>query len=124
VALEKFDKWTVKQVRAAIMVLGEKAARTPQGLIESARRLERRSWASDQMLREKVERAVATHRGHLQQRHLLPDPKILEQIQRHEAHLMRQTAHALHELEAAQKRRRGESAPLARIDVQGLAPAD
>jgi hypothetical protein len=124
VALKKFDKWTVKPVRAAIMILGEKAARTPQGLIKSARRLERRSWASDQILCEQVKRAVARRRGHLQQRHLLPDAQILERIQRHEAHLMRQMAHALHELEAAQKRRRGESAPLARIDVQGLAPAD
>jgi hypothetical protein len=44
----------------------------------------------------------------------------LQKIARYEAHLSRQLYHALHELEALQSRRLGGSAPLARLDVQGI----
>ena len=37
-----------------------------------------------------------------------------------EAHLNRQLLHTLHEIEAMQERRRGNSAPLSRVDVHGL----
>lgn len=50
----------------------------------------------------------------------LPDEKTLEKVQRYEAHLTRQLNQTLHELEALQARRQGGSAPLARVDVQGL----
>jgi hypothetical protein len=124
VAPENFGKWTVKPMRAAIIILGEKAARTPEGLIKAAKRLVRRKRESAQRCHAKLERALAKHRAHLQRRHLLPDREILERIQRYEAHLIRQGAHALHELEAAQDRRRGNAAPLARVDIQGVPPAD
>ena len=52
---------------------------------------------------------------------LLPDEKTLEKIARYEAHLARGLYKALHELEALQMRRAGGSAPLARLDVDGLA---
>ncbi len=45
-----------------------------------------------------------------------PDP---DTVVRYEAHLNRQLYEALHELEALQARRHGESAPLAGVDVQG-----
>ena len=48
---------------------------------------------------------------------LLPDDVALEKIMRYEAHLSRLLKHALHELEALQERRRGNAAPLARIDI-------
>ena len=48
---------------------------------------------------------------------LLPDDAALEKIMRYEAHLSRLLKHALHELEALQDRRRGNAAPLARIDI-------
>ncbi len=51
---------------------------------------------------------------------LLPDEKTLEKVARYEAHLSRQLYKALHELEALQIRRLGGSAPLARLDVDGL----
>jgi hypothetical protein len=48
---------------------------------------------------------------------LLPDDATLEKIMRYEAHLSRLLKHALHELEALQDRRRGNTTPLARIDI-------
>ena len=48
---------------------------------------------------------------------LLPHPLDLDKIIRFEAHLNRQLYQALHELEARRAARRGESAPLVRVDV-------
>jgi hypothetical protein len=50
---------------------------------------------------------------------LVPEEKLLERIMRYEAHLHRQLLQSMHELEALQARRRGEMAPLARLDVAG-----
>ncbi len=49
---------------------------------------------------------------------IVPPDKDLAKIMRYEAHLNRQLYQAMHELEALQARRRGDPAPLARIDVQ------
>ncbi len=50
----------------------------------------------------------------------LPGQEEVPKIVRQEAHLSRQLYQALHELEALQARRRGQAAPLARVDVHGL----
>jgi hypothetical protein len=50
---------------------------------------------------------------------LLPHPAETDRIVRYEAHVSRQFYQALHELEAQQARRRGQAAPLARVDVHG-----
>jgi hypothetical protein len=50
---------------------------------------------------------------------LLPYPAETDRIVRYEAHVSRQFYQALHELEAQQARRRGQAAPLARVDVHG-----
>jgi hypothetical protein len=52
---------------------------------------------------------------------LLPRVEILEKVARYEAHLSRLFHKALHELEALQTRRSAGVAPLARLDVDGLA---
>jgi hypothetical protein len=52
---------------------------------------------------------------------LLPDDKTLEIVASYEAHLSRLSHKALHELEALQTRRSGGVAPLARLDMDGLA---
>jgi hypothetical protein len=52
---------------------------------------------------------------------LLPDEKTLEKVARYEAHLSRLFNKALRELEALQARRSGGVAPLARLEVDGLA---
>ena len=50
---------------------------------------------------------------------ILPSEENLQKIACYEAHLFRQMYQALHELEALQKRKSGDAAPLARLDVQG-----
>jgi hypothetical protein len=50
---------------------------------------------------------------------LVPEDQVLERVMRYEAHLHRQLLQSMHELEALQARRRGELAPLARLDVAG-----
>jgi hypothetical protein len=52
--------------------------------------------------------------------HLLPPPDVLDRVMRYESHLHRQLTAVLHELEAAQTRRRGGHIPLARLDLSGL----
>ena len=52
---------------------------------------------------------------------LPPRIEILEKVTSYEAHLSRGLYKAMHELEALQARRQGGSAPLARLDVDGLA---
>jgi hypothetical protein len=56
----------------------------------------------------------------LQRERILPAEDTLQKVARYEAHLWRQLAQALHELEALQARRSGRPAPLARLDVQGI----
>jgi hypothetical protein len=50
---------------------------------------------------------------------LLPSPFDIDKIIRYEAHLSRQLHQALHALEAMRAERRGQSAPLVRVDVHG-----
>ena len=49
---------------------------------------------------------------------LLFSEQLLDKVPRYEAHLHRQLIQTMHELEALQARRRGETTPLARLDVQ------
>jgi hypothetical protein len=48
---------------------------------------------------------------------LLPHPLDIDKIIRYEAHLSRQLYQALHEFESMRAERRGQPAPLVRIDV-------
>ncbi len=65
------------------------------------------------------EEATLAERQHLElaSARLLPHPGDLDKIIRYEAHLSRQLYHALHELEAMRAARRGDRAPLLRVDV-------
>ncbi len=64
------------------------------------------------MSEEKIERCLLES--------VVPADYNLNKIIRYEAHLNRQLYQALHELEARQARRRGQPAPLARVDVNVL----
>jgi hypothetical protein len=108
--------WTVSLVREGISVLARAAGKAPEELLESAAegaRLEVRSTGFEV---ERVERDLRN----MSRGRLLPDEKTLEKIARYEAHLSRALYQAMHELEALQTKRSGATAPLARIDVQGL----
>ena len=65
------------------------------------------------------EEATLAERQHLElaSARLLPHPADLDKIIRYEAHLSRQLFYALHELEAMRAGRRGDRAPLLRVDV-------
>jgi hypothetical protein len=58
--------------------------------------------------------------GRMSRERLLSDDKTLEKVTRYEAHLSRQLYQAMHELEALQTKRAGGTAPLTRLDVQGM----
>jgi hypothetical protein len=63
-----------------------------------------------------AERTISRWR---ERRALLPVEQ-LEKVMRYEAHRHRQLVQTLRELEAMQARRRGQAAPLARLDVPGV----
>jgi hypothetical protein len=69
------------------------------------------------------EEAAIAEREHLEtaSARLLPHPNDIDKIIRYEAHLTRQLYQALHELESRQAARRGQPAPLLRVDVHGPA---
>jgi hypothetical protein len=86
-------------------------------LLEAATRDARFKVERTKLEAEKVERVL----WNMSRERLLPDDKTLEEVGRYEVHLSRQMFKALHELEALQARRTGGAAPLARLDVDGLA---
>jgi hypothetical protein len=88
----------------------------PEELLEAAIRDARWKAERTRLEAEKVERQL----HNMRRERLLPDDKTLEKVARYEAHLSRLFHKALHELEALQIRRLGGSAPLARLDVDGL----
>ncbi len=65
-------------------------------------------------------RDIETRLEDLRRERLLPDDATLQKLMRYESHLQRQLYQARQELEALQSRRRGEVAPLAQLDIQGL----
>jgi hypothetical protein len=109
--------WTVSLIRECIAAIAEKAAEDPEELIESATERARLNVISAKMAAERVEQDL----DRMRRERLLPDHMTLEKVARYEAHLSRGLYKALHELEALQTRRLGGAAPLARLDVDGLA---
>src|ERR687897_3030223 len=117
---EGYEGWTAGLVRAVIEKVARATDEEPEELLEAAVRSAR--WKADRtrLEAEKVER----HLQNMSRERLLPDEKTLEKVARYEAHLSRGLYKALHELEALQLRRSGGAAPLARLDVDGLAGSE
>jgi hypothetical protein len=112
-----YEGWTAGLVRAVIEKIAKSTGEDPEALLESAIRSARWKAERARLEAEKVERDLRN----MGRERLLPDEKTLEKVARYEAHLSRGFYKALHELEALQTRRSGGSAPLARLDVDGLA---
>jgi hypothetical protein len=114
---EGYESWTASLVRAVIEKIAKATGEETEELLEAAIRSAR--WKVDRTgaEAEKVERDLRN----MSRERLLPDEKTLEKVARYEAHLSRGLYKALHELEALQARRTGGAAPLARLDVDGLA---
>jgi len=104
-------------VRECISAIASVAGEDEEELIEGATERARLDIISAKAAAERVEQDLAK----MGRERLLPDEKTLEKVARYEAHLSRLFHKALHELEAMQTRRSGGVAPLARLDVDGLA---
>ena len=92
------------------------AGESPKELLEAATEKARLEVISAKLAVERVEKDL----DRMTRERLLPDERTLEKVSRYEAHLSRGLYKALHELEALQARRTGGTAPLARLDVDGL----
>jgi vacuolar-type H+-ATPase subunit H len=115
--MAEWDGWTVSLVRECISAIASAAKEDQEELIEAATERARLDIISAKAAAERVEQDLAR----MSREPLLPDEKTLEKVARYEAHLSRLFHKALHELEALQVRRTGGAAPLARLDVDGLA---
>jgi hypothetical protein len=113
---EGYEGWTAGLVRAVIEAVARATDEDPEELVEAATRGAWFKMERTKLEAEKVERDLRN----MARERLLPDEKTLEKVARYEAHLSRGLYKALHELEALQTGRQGGSAPLARLDVDGL----
>jgi hypothetical protein len=115
--MAEWDGWTVSLVRECISAIASAAKEDEEELIEAATERARLEIISAKSAAERVDQDLRR----MSRERLLPDEKTLEKVARYEAHLSRLFHKALHELEALQVRRAGGAAPLARLDVHGLA---
>ena len=113
---EEYEGWTAGKVRSGIAAVAQITKEDPKELLEAATDGAKREITDKERAAERVVKDLER----MSRERLLPDEKTLEKVARYEAHLSRQLYKALHELEALQSRRLGGSAPLARLDVQGL----
>jgi hypothetical protein len=115
---EEFEGWTAGLLHRAVEQIASSADREgPEAVLEAAMRSAEWKVKKAKQSAEEVERDLER----MGRERLLPDEKTLEKVARYEAHLSRGLYKALHELEALQARRTGGAAPLARLDVDGLA---
>jgi hypothetical protein len=115
---EEFEGWTAGLLHRAVEQIASSADREgPEAVLEAVMRSAEWEVKKAKHSAEEVERALAR----MGRERLLPEEKTLEKVARYEAHLSRGLYKALHELEALQARRTGGAAPLARLDVDGLA---
>jgi hypothetical protein len=113
----EWDGWTVGIVMEYVVSMASEAGESPKELLEAATEKARLEVISAKQAVERVEQDLER----MSRERLLPDEKTLEKVARYEAHLSRLFHKSLHELEALQTRRSGGVAPLARLDVDGLA---
>jgi hypothetical protein len=115
---EEFEGWTAGLLQRAVEQIVSSADREgPEAVLDAAMRSAEWEVQKARQSAEEVERDLER----MSRERLLPDEQTLEKVARYEAHLSRGLYKALHELEALQIRRSGGAAPLARLDVDGLA---
>ena len=114
--IEELPAMRAGDVRGCVEAIAARASMDPEELLEAATESARVDAVRSAYKREELDEELSRK----SRERILPDDKTLEKVARYEAHLSRQLYHALHELEALQTRRVGGSAPLARLDVQGL----
>ncbi|MGE3511472.1 MAG: hypothetical protein AB7N65_21590 [Vicinamibacterales bacterium] len=104
ISWEEFEGWTAGRVRQGIAAMAEEEESTAERLLTAARlRLQ------IEVIKLKAEAdRVSTDLDHLRRERLLPDGGVVDRVTRYEAHLSRQLAQALHELQRLQAARAGE----------------
>ncbi len=114
IAWEDYPGWTAGRVRRAIAAIAAEEHVDADSLLQAARE---HAHLETLKLEHEVKQ-VATELGRMQRERLLPDAGTLEKLARYEAHLSRQLAQALHELQRLQATRAGDPVPLpAALDV-------
>jgi hypothetical protein len=122
ISIHQVDDWTAAAVRAVLSSVAsahhEAHADDPRNVADL---LDDAACAAE-------DAAAALHKdittaelaaARLARERCVPPPDAVDRIIRYEAHVARQLTTALHELEALQKRRNGEPAPLHRGDISG-----
>lgn len=104
-----FKDWTVARVRqgVAAMAAAEGDDLDPNALLLTALQ----ALQSETVKLQAEVQQVARDLDHLRRERLLPDAVIIERVSRYEAHLSRQLAQALHELQRLQVTRAGDLVP-------------
>jgi len=117
IAIEEYDvPWTAALVRSGVSVVAEVGGEDPECLMEAAKETARLDAIRAKYRAEEMEQELREMR----RARMLPAEQILNKVSRYEAHLSRLMFKSMHELEALQVRRAGGTAPLARLDVDGL----
>jgi len=112
----QFESWTVGLVRrgVAAMAAAESNGATADNLLLAALQHSRVEMLKLKAETEKVTRDL----DHLRRERLLPDAAVTDRAARYEAHLSRQLAQALHELQRLQAARQGDpGSPPVVVDV-------
>ncbi len=117
IAIEEYDvPWTAALVRSGVSVIAKVGGEDPECLMEAAKETARLDAIMAKYRAEEMEQELREMR----RARMLPAEQILNKVSRYEAHLSRLMFKSMHELEALQVRRAGGTAPLARLDVDGL----
>jgi hypothetical protein len=114
--IEELPAMRARDVRGCVEAIAAHASLDLEELLETATESARSDAVVSAYEKQRVEEEISRK----SRERLLPADDALQKIARYEAHLSRQLYQALHELEALQARRSGGSAPLARLDVQGM----
>ena len=109
--------WTAPGLRFALKELAGRWGVKPSELL--AHTVERVSKYLEVRAEERA--AMLAEQDRMRRERLLPEGSTLHAITRYESSLHRQLMQVLHELEAAQARRRGQATPLLRADIQLVA---
>jgi hypothetical protein len=110
------EDWTPPLLLLAFRVLAERYGMTVEDLLADTV-AHARTVAVE---REEEREAMLAEQDRMRRERTLPDASTLHALTRYEASLHRMCVQFMHELEAAQARRTGRPAPLARVDLQLL----
>lgn len=111
------DNWTVPLLRVAFRGIAERAETAPTDILHRAI-----IWLSkyhDDRVEERA--AMLAEQDRMRRERSLPEAGTLHALTRYETFLHRQLIQLMHELEAAQARRRGQTTPLLRGEIQLVA---